>query len=160
MLATKPERLLASSSAFHRHAHCGAADHDLRIGESRGVAAAHDPPDGAFTADRRNLDRTAVVQLDDQGYHGRSEREVAPFHVSSAALDMLADGEFDDVGVRLEKAANVGGEGGEQKVARKGAVEPVELVDGFVTYATKPPSYVVQAVSAVHYARETGFNRG
>jgi hypothetical protein len=127
------------------------------IGEGWSVAAAHYPADRAFPTDRCNLDGSAIVQLDHQRDHGRSEREIAPFDVSPAILDMVADREFNDACVGLKEAADVRRECGEQQVARKGSVEPVKLVDG-VGHAQLTPCDRLRR--ADHYACETGFNRG
>jgi hypothetical protein len=107
------------------------------------MAAADNSTDGALTADGRNLHRAAVSQFDHKGDHRRPEREVAPVDILTAAQHALADGQFDEFPSGLHQAANFRSEGGEQKVARERAVEPLELGRGVKHTQLNPLNYAV-----------------
>ena len=101
------------------------------------MAAADDAADRAFLADRRDLDRPAVGQLDDQRDHRRAERELAAVDISPR-LSTRCRRPVRRPRQRARAGRGPRQEGREQAVARERLVEPLELVV-VSDIRTKPP---------------------
>ena len=122
-----------------------ARDQHRRMRESRGLTAADDPPDRAFTPDRGDFDRAPGRQLDSHRDGGLPDREDAGSDLLPALEDDFPKAEVDQLAIGLDKSARFSLEGREEAIAGECRVGATELIDHglchLVSSGVRPPGH-------------------